>query len=74
MTAMKMSGVFSIFRNASWAMIAVIIRERALPAAKALTSAPAEKNFSDALVNKTARISPSLRASSMAPASDLRNL
>jgi hypothetical protein len=55
-------------------MIAVIIRERALPAAKALTSAPAEKNFSEALVNKTARMSPSLRASSIAPASDLRKL
>jgi len=65
--------VFSIFRNASWAISAVMVRERDVPAAKALTSAPAEKNFSEALVTRTARMSASTRASSMAPANERRN-
>src|SRR5438874_5069617 len=51
---MNTSGVFSIFRNASCAMRAVMNRDLGLPAAKTPTSAPAEKNFSEALVTTTA--------------------
>ena len=48
--------------------------ERGVPAAKAPTSAPAEKNFSEALVTTTADLMlRSTRASSMAPANDRRN-
>ena len=69
---MKTIGVFSIFRNASCARVAVITLERVVPAANALTSAPAEKNFSEALVTTTAWMSSSARRSSTTPAKDRR--
>jgi hypothetical protein len=43
-----------------------------VPAANALTSAPAEKNFSDALATTAAWMSSSARRSSMALANDRR--
>ena len=72
MAAMKMIGVFSILRNDSCASSAVMTRERVVPDAKALTSAPAEKNFSEALVITTAWMSSSARTSSTALANERR--
>jgi len=47
-------------------------RERVVPDANALTSAPAEKNFSDALATTTACTSSSARTSSTALANSRR--
>src|SRR5258708_39708207 len=68
MAAMKTSGVFSIFLNASCAISAVMNRERGVPEAKTPTSAPAEKNFSDALVTPTADLMVRSRRASLPPA------
>jgi hypothetical protein len=49
-----------------------MVRRRADPPANAFRSAPAEKNFSDALATTTARTSSSTRASSTAVANARR--
>src|SRR5712691_2822588 len=72
--AMNTSGVFSILRNDSCASKASMKRDRGEPATNTETSAPAEKNFSDALVTTIAdRMVESMRASSIAAENSRRN-